>query len=67
MSFFTEIQDWEFFGRICSDYIAESDAEIDKLYKFLSAPIDRMTEEQKETRKKAILDSIQEDIDCAYG
>lgn len=67
MSILLKFQDWEFFGRICSDYITESDEQIDELYKFLSAPIDRMTEEQKETRKKAILDSIQDDIDCAYG
>lgn len=37
------------------------------LYNFLSAPIDSMTEEEKQARKEELLKSIKNDIDCAYG
>ena len=60
-------QDWRFFGRICSDYIQESDQEIYNLYNFLSAPIDSMSTKAKEQRQKELMMSIEDDINSAYG
>jgi len=61
------LQDWRFFGRICGDYVQESDREINDLYNFLSASIDSMDAKAKEQRQKELMISIQDDINSAYG
>ncbi|XP_052236501.1 uncharacterized protein LOC127848219 [Dreissena polymorpha] len=60
-------KDWQFFGKICSDYVQESDTELRALYNFLSSPIDHMSKSDRTTRKKALISSIEADIDSAYG
>ncbi|XP_052771064.1 uncharacterized protein LOC128210751 [Mya arenaria] len=60
-------RDWRFFGRICSDYVQESDTQINHLYNFLSSPVDHMSTYDRDKRQQAILDSIESDIASAFG
>ncbi|XP_052236506.1 uncharacterized protein LOC127848220 isoform X2 [Dreissena polymorpha] len=61
------VKDWQFFGKICSDYVQESDTEIMQLYNFLSSPIDHMSNADRTARQKALISSIEDDIDSAFG
>jgi hypothetical protein len=60
------VQGWKFFGRICSDYVQESDTEIYSLYNFLSAPIDKMAAEARAQRQQDVLLEIEADIENSY-
>ncbi|XP_052236492.1 uncharacterized protein LOC127848212 [Dreissena polymorpha] len=60
-------KDWQFFGKICSDYVQESDTEIMHLYNFLSSPIDHMSNADRTARQTALICSIEADIDSAFG
>ncbi|XP_053406926.1 uncharacterized protein LOC123546645 isoform X1 [Mercenaria mercenaria] len=57
---------WKFFGRICSDYVQESDTEIYTLYNFLSAPIDSMAASARAQRQQEVLLAIEADIENTY-
>lgn len=58
-------QDWKFFGRISSDYVVESDTEINNLYNFLGAKIGSLDE--RNNRKKQLVAAIEQDIKAMYG
>lgn len=45
----------------------ESDKEIKKLYKFLSAPIDSMAAAARDKRKNELMLAIESDINAAFG
>ncbi|KAH3707205.1 hypothetical protein DPMN_066603 [Dreissena polymorpha] len=60
-------QDLQIFGKICSDYVQQSDTEIMHLYNFLLSPIDYMSNADRTARQKALLSSIEKDIDSAFG
>lgn len=58
-------QGWSTFGRICQDYIVESDSKISILYAFLSSPIDSMTADDRKKRIQEVMQVIEDDINSA--
>ncbi|XP_060559517.1 uncharacterized protein LOC132719699 [Ruditapes philippinarum] len=58
-------QGWSNFGRICQDYIVESDSEIGILYAFLSSPIDSMSADDRKKRLQEVMQGIEDDINNA--
>lgn len=58
-------QGWSTFGRICQDYIVESDSKISILYAFLSSPIDSMSADDRKKRIQEVMQVIEDDINSA--
>ena len=54
------------FGRICQDYIVESDSEIGNLYAFLSAPIDQVSTGERKKRVMELMDEIEDEVINSY-